>query len=38
MQALFRAVDRAGMDAVAEIIKAADACAAVGLVRRAMNV
>lgn len=36
MQALFRAVDRVGMDAVAEVIQSADACAAVGLVRRAM--
>ena len=37
MEALFRAVDRVGMDAFAKVIKSADACAATALVRQAMN-
>ena len=37
MEALFRAVDRVGMDAFAKVIKNADACAATALVRQAMN-
>ena len=37
MEGLFRAVDRVGMDAFAEVIRSGDACAASDLVRRAMN-
>ena len=37
MEALFRAVDRVGMDAFGEVIARADACEASDLVRRAMN-
>jgi xylose isomerase len=38
IEALFRAVDRVGMDAAAEVIDGADACEAVALVRKALNV
>jgi len=37
MEAMFRAVDRVGMDAFDEVIRSGDACAASDLVRRAMN-
>jgi xylose isomerase len=38
MEALFRAVDRVGMEAIAEVIRTADACSASELVRRALGV
>jgi sugar phosphate isomerase/epimerase len=38
MEALFRAVDRVGMDAFAEVVRGADACSASELVRRALAV
>jgi len=38
IEALFRAVDRVGMDAFAEVIKNADACEATNLVRQAINI
>jgi len=37
MEALFRAVERVGMDEIAGVIQRADACDASDLVRRAMN-
>jgi xylose isomerase len=37
MEAFFRAVDRAGMDAIAEVIRRADATEASTLVRKALN-
>lgn len=37
MEALFRAVDRVGVEAITEVIRSADACEASALVRRAMN-
>ena len=36
MEGLFRAVDRVGMEAIAEVIRTADACSASELVRRAL--
>jgi xylose isomerase len=38
LEALFRAVDRVGMESFAEVIRSGDGCDAVGLVRRALNV
>ena len=38
MEALFRAVERAGMAAFSDVIESADACSASDLVRRALNV
>src|SRR3990172_38808 len=38
MEGLFRAVDRVGMEAIAEVIRTADACSASALVRRALGV
>ncbi len=38
IEAFFRAVDRVGMDEFAQVIGRADACEAVDLVRRAMNI
>jgi sugar phosphate isomerase/epimerase len=37
MQGLFNAVDRVGMEVIAEVIRQADACASSQLVRRAFN-
>jgi sugar phosphate isomerase/epimerase len=37
MQGLVNAVDRLGMEAIAEVIREADACKSSGLVRRALN-
>jgi xylose isomerase len=37
MEALFRAVDRVGMDAIAEVIREADACSASRVARRALG-
>jgi hypothetical protein len=36
IKALFRAVDRVGLEAFSEAIRRGDACDAMGLVRRAM--
>ena len=38
MEAMFRAVDRVGMEAFKKVIDSADACSASELVRRAMNI
>jgi xylose isomerase len=38
LEALFRAVDRVGMESFAEVIRSGDGCEAVSLVRRALNV
>ncbi len=38
VEALFRAVDRAGMDAIAEVVRRGEATEAVALVREALNV
>lgn len=38
LEAFFRAVDRVGMDEFAEVIRHADACEAMDLVRRALNI
>jgi len=36
IKALFRAVDRVGVEVFSEVIRRGDACDAMGLVRRAM--
>ena len=37
MEAFFRAVDRVGMEAIAKVIRQADACAGSQLIRQALN-
>ena len=37
MEAMFRSVDRAGMDSFAQVIRNADACEASALIRKALN-